>query len=55
MDLKNYQNFTLSNLCYLLPIQKSFELKQQFDHQFDSNSYRIILNSMIFLRRCIGL
>ena len=22
MDLKNYQNFTLSNLCYLLPIQK---------------------------------
>ena len=22
MDLKNYQNFTLSNLCYLLPIKK---------------------------------
>ena len=22
MDLKNYQNFTLSNLCCLLPIQK---------------------------------
>ena len=22
MDLKNHQNFTLSNLCYLLPIQK---------------------------------
>jgi len=34
---------------------KSFELKQKFDHPFDSNSYRIILNSMIYLRRCIGL
>ena len=34
---------------------KNFELKQKFDHQFDSKSYWILLNSMILLRRCIGL
>ena len=34
---------------------KSFELKQQFDHQFDSKSYRILVNSIILLRRCIDL
>ena len=51
MDLKKYTRQSMLSIAYT----KNFELKQQFDHQFDSNSYRIILNSMIFLRRCIGL
>ena len=53
--LENLPKFHVKQSMLSIAYTKSFELKQQFDHQFDSNSYRIILNSMIFLRRCIGL
>ena len=59
MDLKNYQNFTLSNLCYLLPIKKfwtqttirpSIWLQFLSDHSqlydFSSEMYRFVSTYM---------
>ena len=55
MNLKNYQKIHVKQSMLSIGYTKSFELKQQFNHQFDSKSYQIILNSMILLRRCFGL
>ena len=53
--LEKLPKFHVKRSMLFIGYTKSFELKQQFDHQFDSKSYRILLNSMILLRRSIGL
>ena len=47
--------FHIKQFMLSIAYTKSFELKQQFDHQFDFKSYRIILNSTILFRTCFGL
>ena len=44
-------NQSMSSSAYT----KSFEVKPQFDHHFDSKSYRILLNATILLVRYFGL
>ena len=48
---KLHMNQSMSSSAYT----KSFEVKPQFDHHFDSKSYRILLNTTILLLRYFGL
>ena len=48
---KLHMNQSMSSSAYT----KSFEVKPQFDHHFDSKSYRILLNVTILLVRYFGL
>ena len=53
--LEKLTKFHIKQSMLSIGYTKSFELKQQFDHQFDFKSYRIILNSTILFRTCFGL
>ena len=51
---KNLPKLHMNQFMFSIAYTKSFDVKPQFDHHFDSKSYRIHLNAMILLLRYFG-
>ena len=52
---KNLPKLHLNRSMFSIAYTKSFDVKLQFNHHFDSKSYLILLNAMILLVRYFGL
>ena len=52
---KKLPKLQMNQSMFSIAYTKSFDVKLQFNHHFDSKSYLILLNAMILLVRYFGL
>ena len=52
---KNLPKLHMNQSMFSIAYTKSYDVKLQFDHHFDSKSYRILLNVTIILMRYFGM